>query len=122
MQPKKFSGRYFAGVNLSFFSSLQNRDVAAQEIYEILFVCFFLSQRGVTPQLQNQLTELASQKQQQLQTGGDKKRRKLVVVSQNCIEPLQALRDAGNEVLRFRLLSPISSIHFKSHFLLDLFG
>uniref|UniRef100_A0A1J3HZE5 DEAD-box ATP-dependent RNA helicase 13 n=1 Tax=Noccaea caerulescens TaxID=107243 RepID=A0A1J3HZE5_NOCCA len=71
MQPKKFSGRYFAG-------------------------------RGVTPQLQNQLTELASQKQQQMQTGGDKKRRKLVVVSQNCIEPLQALRDAGNEVMNMK--------------------
>ncbi|CAA7015651.1 unnamed protein product [Microthlaspi erraticum] len=51
---------------------------------------------GVTPQLQKQLTELASR------TGGDKKRRKLAVVSQNCIEPLQALRDGGNEVMSMK--------------------
>lgn len=55
----------------------------------------------MSPLLQNQLAELTNQKQPQMQSGGDKKRRKLVVVAQNCIEPLQALRAAGSEVLSF---------------------
>ncbi|KAL1223700.1 DEAD-box ATP-dependent RNA helicase 13 [Cardamine amara subsp. amara] len=68
MQPKKFSGRYFAGV-------------------------------GVTPLLQHQFAEL---KKQQMQTGGDNKRRKLVVINQKCVEPLQALRAGGNEVMSMK--------------------
>ncbi|KAG7582238.1 Helicase superfamily 1/2 ATP-binding domain [Arabidopsis suecica] len=71
MQPKKFSGRYFAGV-------------------------------GVSTLMQNQFAELTKQKQLQMQTGGDKKRRKLVVINQNCIEPLQALRAGGNEMMKMK--------------------
>ncbi|EOA29884.1 hypothetical protein CARUB_v10012980mg [Capsella rubella] len=71
MQPKKFSGRYFAGA-------------------------------GVSTTMQNQFAELAKQKQSQMQNGGDKKKRKLVVINQNCIEPLQALRDGGNEMLNMK--------------------
>ncbi|KAG7577534.1 DEAD/DEAH box helicase domain [Arabidopsis thaliana x Arabidopsis arenosa] len=71
MQPKKFSGRYFAGA-------------------------------GVSTLMQNQFTELTKQKQLQMQTGGDKKRRKLVVINQNCIEPLQALRAGGNEMMKMK--------------------
>lgn len=71
MQPKKFSGRYFAGV-------------------------------GVSTLMQNQFVELKKQKQAQMQIGGDIKRRKLVVINQNCIEPLQALRAGGNEMLKMK--------------------
>lgn len=69
--------------------------------------------------MQNQFVELKKQKQAQMQIGGDIKRRKLVVINQNCIEPLQALRAGGNEVLSFRL-SPVPQYYFKSPIQLDL--
>jgi ATP-dependent RNA helicase DDX24/MAK5 len=52
--------------------------------------------------MQNQFVELKKQKQAQMQIGGDIKRRKLVVINQNCIEPLQALRAGGNEMLKMK--------------------
>ncbi|XP_010487554.1 PREDICTED: DEAD-box ATP-dependent RNA helicase 13-like [Camelina sativa] len=71
MQPKKFSGRYFAGA-------------------------------GVLTLMQHQFAEITKQKQLQMQTGGGKKKRKLVVINQNCIEPLEALRAGGNEMLNMK--------------------
>ncbi|KAF8047778.1 hypothetical protein N665_2833s0002 [Sinapis alba] len=62
----------------------------------------YFAGRGMSPLLQNQLAELTNQKQQQVASVGDKKRRKLVVVSQNCIEPLQALRDGSKEVMSMK--------------------
>ncbi|OVA02284.1 Helicase [Macleaya cordata] len=57
----------------------------------------FLAGSGVSPLLQHQFKELATNK------AGDNnveesKRRKLVVIGQDCIEPLQALRSGGHEV------------------------
>ncbi|XP_021673977.2 DEAD-box ATP-dependent RNA helicase 13 isoform X2 [Hevea brasiliensis] len=54
------------------------------------------SQAGVSPLLQHQLEELARQNMGN-DLGGNKKR-KLVVIGQDCVEPLQALRSAGHEV------------------------
>ncbi|CAN8259069.1 unnamed protein product [Cochlearia groenlandica] len=62
----------------------------------------YFAGRGMSPLLQNQLAELTNQKQQLTPTGGDKKRRKLVVVAQNCIEPLEALRAGGNEMMNMK--------------------
>uniref|UniRef100_A0A803Q4E7 DEAD-box ATP-dependent RNA helicase 13 n=1 Tax=Cannabis sativa TaxID=3483 RepID=A0A803Q4E7_CANSA len=68
LQPKTFSHRYLAGA-------------------------------GVSPLLQHQFQELAKQKLSVVKTtGGQNKRRKMVVIGQNCVEPLQALRNAGQEV------------------------
>ena len=55
-------------------------------------------QAGVSPLLQHQFEELAKQKIGDNKKVGDNKRRKLVVIGQDCIEPLQALRTAGREV------------------------
>ncbi|XP_019056807.1 PREDICTED: DEAD-box ATP-dependent RNA helicase 13 [Tarenaya hassleriana] len=70
MQPKTFSRRYLAGA-------------------------------GVSSVMQHQFEKLAKQKQAKAEPGGggDNKRRKLVVIGQDCIEPLQALRSAGKEVM-----------------------
>ncbi|XP_062108982.1 DEAD-box ATP-dependent RNA helicase 13 [Humulus lupulus] len=68
LQPKTFSHRYLAGA-------------------------------GVSPLLQHQFQELAKQKLSVVKnTGGQNKRRKMVVIGQDCVEPLQALRSAGQEV------------------------
>ena len=57
-------------------------------------------QAGVSPLLQHQFQELAKQKLSVVKnTGGQNKRRKMVVIGQDCVEPLQALRSAGQEVL-----------------------
>lgn len=66
----------------------------------------------MTPLLQHQFVEL---KKPQLQTGGDNKRRKLVVINQNCIEPLQALRAGGNEVLSLGLSLSQNSYIISNH-------
>lgn len=55
-------------------------------------------QAGVSPLLQHQLEELSKQKPPDSSTSGENKRRKLVVIGQDCVEPLQALRSAGHEV------------------------
>ncbi|GAB2282339.1 hypothetical protein Dimus_016885 [Dionaea muscipula] len=53
----------------------------------------YLAGAGVSPLMQHQLEELAHQ----LKEGNDRKR-KTVVIGQDCVEPLQALRRAGSEV------------------------
>ncbi|XP_019181106.1 PREDICTED: DEAD-box ATP-dependent RNA helicase 13 [Ipomoea nil] len=58
----------------------------------------FLAGAGVSPLLQNQLEELAKLKQGKISNTVDGQRRKLVVIGQDCVEPLQALRSAGPEV------------------------
>ncbi|XP_059288672.1 DEAD-box ATP-dependent RNA helicase 13 [Lycium ferocissimum] len=55
----------------------------------------YLAGAGVSPLLQNQLEELARQKNPN--NSGDVNRKKLVVIGQDCVEPLQALRSAGPE-------------------------
>nr|GMC97869.1 DEAD-box ATP-dependent RNA helicase 13 [Ipomoea batatas] len=57
----------------------------------------FLAGAGVSPLLQNQLEELAKLKLDKISNTGDSQRRKLVVIGQDCVEPLQALRSAGPE-------------------------
>nr|GMC99845.1 DEAD-box ATP-dependent RNA helicase 13 [Ipomoea batatas] len=57
----------------------------------------FLAGAGVSPLLQNQLEELAKLKLGKISNTGDSQRRKLVVIGQDCVEPLQALRSAGPE-------------------------
>ncbi|KAL5712115.1 RNA helicase [Ranunculus cassubicifolius] len=52
----------------------------------------YLAGSGVSPLMQHQFQELARER------AGDHKRSKLVVIGQNCIEPLEALRNAGDEV------------------------
>ncbi|XP_021803974.1 DEAD-box ATP-dependent RNA helicase 13-like isoform X2 [Prunus avium] len=53
---------------------------------------------GVSPLLQHQFEELAKKKLSDNSEYGDKKKSKLVVIGQDCVEPLQALRSAGHEV------------------------
>ncbi|BFG15607.1 hypothetical protein CerSpe_018810 [Prunus speciosa] len=53
---------------------------------------------GVSPVLQHQFEELAKKKLSDNSDYGDKKKSKLVVIGQDCVEPLQALRSAGHEV------------------------
>lgn len=73
--------------------------------------CFFLStflrtnsdtilslQAGVTPLLQQQLQQLAKQKLSDHQGAGLGKKGKLVVIGQDCVDALHALRSAGEEV------------------------
>ncbi|CAH9080118.1 unnamed protein product [Cuscuta europaea] len=57
----------------------------------------FLAGSGVSPVLQHQLEELAKQKLGKTSNGIDSKRRNLVVIGQDLVEPLQALRSAGPE-------------------------
>ncbi|WMV48095.1 hypothetical protein MTR67_041480 [Solanum verrucosum] len=54
----------------------------------------YLAGAGVSPLLQNQLEELARQKNPN--NSGDI-RKKMIVIGQDCVEPLQALRSAGPE-------------------------
>ncbi|TQE05998.1 hypothetical protein C1H46_008422 [Malus baccata] len=58
----------------------------------------YLTGAGVSPFLLHQFEELAKQKFGDGSDAGDKKRSKLVVIGQDCVEPLQALRSAGHEV------------------------
>ncbi|XP_027118927.1 DEAD-box ATP-dependent RNA helicase 13 isoform X1 [Coffea arabica] len=57
----------------------------------------FLAGAGVSPVLQNQFEELARQKLADSNTSAQNKRRKLVIIGQDCVEPLQALRSTGEE-------------------------
>ncbi|KAL4351657.1 hypothetical protein GQ457_06G022050 [Hibiscus cannabinus] len=54
---------------------------------------------GVTHLIQHQFEELAKQNGDDNLVSGENKRRKMVVIGQDCVEPLQALRSAGREVL-----------------------
>ncbi|KAI7740642.1 hypothetical protein M8C21_013890 [Ambrosia artemisiifolia] len=68
LQPKTFSSRYLAGA-------------------------------GISPLLQQQFEELAKQKLADFGNRGDtNKKRKMVVIGQDCVEPLQALRSSGQEI------------------------
>ncbi|KAE8076147.1 hypothetical protein FH972_014812 [Carpinus fangiana] len=58
----------------------------------------YLAGAGVSPLLQDQFEQLARQKLGGSGGSGENKRRKLVVIGQDCVEPLQALRSAGHEV------------------------
>ncbi|KAG6757283.1 hypothetical protein POTOM_037590 [Populus tomentosa] len=58
----------------------------------------YLAGAGISPLLQHQFEELTRQKLDQGVNLGDNKRRKLVVIGQDCVEPLQALRSSGQEV------------------------
>ncbi|CAN6719064.1 unnamed protein product [Malus baccata var. baccata] len=58
----------------------------------------YLTGAGVSPFLLHQFEELAKQKFGDSSDSGDKKRSKLVVIGQDCVEPLQALRSAGHKV------------------------
>ncbi|KAI3794984.1 hypothetical protein L1987_37626 [Smallanthus sonchifolius] len=51
----------------------------------------YLAGDGISPLLQQQFEELARQKL-------DNKKKKMVVIGQDCVEPLQALRSSGQEV------------------------
>ncbi|XP_011091368.1 DEAD-box ATP-dependent RNA helicase 13 [Sesamum indicum] len=57
----------------------------------------FLAGAGVSPLLQHQFEELARQKLGDASTSDQNKRNKLVVIGQDCVEPLQALRTASKE-------------------------
>ncbi|KAH9681518.1 hypothetical protein WN943_029291 [Citrus x changshan-huyou] len=58
----------------------------------------YLAGAGVSPLLQCQLEEIAKEKLPDSKSAIENKRRKLVVIGQDCVEPLQALRNAGHEV------------------------
>lgn len=55
----------------------------------------YLAGAGISPLLQNQLEQFARQKNPN--NSEDVKRKKLIVIGQDCVEPLQALRSAGPE-------------------------
>ncbi|KAJ8426860.1 hypothetical protein Cgig2_008655 [Carnegiea gigantea] len=59
-----------------------------------------LKEAGVSPVLQHQLEQLAQQKLGSDKNNGASKR-KFVVIGQDCVEPLQALRKAGPEVISY---------------------
>ncbi|XP_058767695.1 DEAD-box ATP-dependent RNA helicase 13 isoform X2 [Vicia villosa] len=58
----------------------------------------YLAGAGVTPLLQEQLQQLARQKLSERQGTGFGKKGKLVVIGQDCVDALHALRSAGEEV------------------------
>ncbi|KAJ6771455.1 RNA HELICASE [Salix koriyanagi] len=58
----------------------------------------YLAGAGISPLLQHQFEELTRQKLDHGVNLGDNKRRKMVVIGQDCVEPLQALRSSGQEV------------------------
>lgn len=58
----------------------------------------YLAGADISPLLQRQFEELAKQKHVDIGNPGESKRRKLVVIGQDCVEPLQALRSSGQEV------------------------
>ncbi|CAI0436627.1 unnamed protein product [Linum tenue] len=58
----------------------------------------FLAGAGISPLLQQQIEELTRQKTRNVMGAGDNKKRKMVVIGQDCVEPLQALRSGGHEV------------------------
>lgn len=62
----------------------------------LLFLLLLCFQSGITPLVQHQFEELAKQKLGDSSNSG--KKSKLVVIGQNCVEPLQALRSSGHEV------------------------
>ncbi|KAK4482506.1 hypothetical protein RD792_009665 [Penstemon davidsonii] len=57
----------------------------------------FLAGAGMSPLLQHQFEELSRKKVGNASDVGDNKRRKLVVIGQDCVEPLQALKSASQE-------------------------
>ncbi|KAL9241849.1 hypothetical protein vseg_015911 [Gypsophila vaccaria] len=57
----------------------------------------FLAGGGVSPQLQRQLEELTQQKSESSKNS-TANQKKIAVIGQDCVEPLQALRRAGPEV------------------------
>ncbi|KAM7466351.1 hypothetical protein LguiB_013913 [Lonicera macranthoides] len=58
-----------------------------------------LQQAGISPLLQHQFEELAKQKHGDTRNSSvENKRRRMVVIGQDCVEPLQALRSGGHEV------------------------
>ncbi|MQL74310.1 hypothetical protein Taro_006686 [Colocasia esculenta] len=68
----------------------------------------FLAGAGLSPLLQQQLEELSKHKQEESMTPRDNKMTRLVVIGQDCVEPLQALRSSGQEFLSF-IYDPFSS-------------
>ncbi|KAL8121972.1 DEAD-box ATP-dependent RNA helicase 13 [Apium graveolens] len=58
----------------------------------------YLAGAGISSLLQDQFEELARHKQDDTKNSGDGKRSKLVVIGQNRVEPLQALKSSGHEV------------------------
>ncbi|CAL5395148.1 unnamed protein product [Camellia sinensis] len=58
----------------------------------------YLAGAGVSPLLQHQFEELATQKHDVI-GNSEGKRRKLLTIGQDCMEPLQALRSAAHEVV-----------------------
>lgn len=91
-------------------------------MYWTNWLCF--EQAGVSPLMQHQFEELSKQKLDDVRSFRESKRRKLLVIGQECMEPLQALRSAGQEVrLEYRcqngghfLLHKIS-LHFSMWFM-----
>ncbi|KAG8369760.1 hypothetical protein BUALT_Bualt14G0047200 [Buddleja alternifolia] len=78
LQPKSFSKRFLAGVSMIFYLQIA-------------------IQAGVSPLLQHQFEELARKKVVDTSDSRQNKRSKLVVIGQDCVEPLQALKSASNE-------------------------
>ncbi|XP_057454547.1 DEAD-box ATP-dependent RNA helicase 13 [Lotus japonicus] len=58
----------------------------------------YLAGAGITPLMQGHLQQLARQKLSDHQGSGPGKKGKLVVIGQDCVEALQALRSGGEEV------------------------
>ena len=58
-------------------------------------------QGGITPLVQQQFVELARQKRADVGVLANNNKRRMVVIGQDCVEPLQALRSSGHEVLLF---------------------
>ncbi|PWA56000.1 hypothetical protein CTI12_AA361700 [Artemisia annua] len=58
----------------------------------------FLPGGGITPLVQQQFVELARQKRADVGVSANNNKRRMVVIGQDCVEPLQALRSSGHEV------------------------
>ncbi|XP_052190800.1 DEAD-box ATP-dependent RNA helicase 13 [Diospyros lotus] len=59
----------------------------------------FLAGAGVSPLLQHQFEELATQRLGNITNSREGKKGKLMVIGQDCVEPLQALKNAGHEIM-----------------------
>lgn len=73
----------------------------------MLMILTFISiqfQAGISPLLQQQLVQLAQHKPKGNMNLDSSKGNKFVVIGQGCIEPLEALRSSGQEVVPFSLL------------------
>lgn len=74
------------------------RNLLSRPLQPKTFSHRFLAGAGVSPLLQLQFEQIAKQKSEESRQSSGNGKGKLVIIGQDCVEPLQALRDAGDEI------------------------